>query len=195
MTPLASQLSLDRAFLAVELVRRRLLRATAALEAAGIPYAVAGGNAVAVWVAYADPAAVRATVDVDLLVNRADLDAIKVALTAAGFVYRHAARIDMFLDGPDGRAREAVHLVFAGEFVKPGEPVPAPDLAAAESAPEFRVLGLAALVEIKLTAYRDKDRTHLRDMIDVGIIDHTWVGRYLPELGARLQHLLDTPGG
>ena len=40
-------LSLERVVRAVEKVRERLLRATAALEKAGIPYAVAGGNAVA----------------------------------------------------------------------------------------------------------------------------------------------------
>ena len=34
---------------AVERVRERLRRAVAALKAAGVPYAVAGGNAVAAW--------------------------------------------------------------------------------------------------------------------------------------------------
>jgi hypothetical protein len=42
--------SLNRMVSAVEKVRERLLRATAALERAGITCAVAGGNAVAVWV-------------------------------------------------------------------------------------------------------------------------------------------------
>jgi hypothetical protein len=39
-------LALDRLERAVEKVRHRLLRSTAALEVAGIPYAVIGGNAV-----------------------------------------------------------------------------------------------------------------------------------------------------
>ena len=42
---------------AVEAVRERALRATAALAAAGVPYAVIGGNAVAAWVARVDRAA------------------------------------------------------------------------------------------------------------------------------------------
>jgi hypothetical protein len=50
MTPVMGPFSLDRVVRAVELVRQRLLRATAALEAAAIPYAVAGGNAIALWV-------------------------------------------------------------------------------------------------------------------------------------------------
>ncbi len=90
----------ERVARAVENVRARLRRAAEALDGAGVPYAVVGGNAVAEWVGRADQAAVRATQDVDVLLRRADLEAAKVAMEAAGFVYRHAASIDMFLDGP-----------------------------------------------------------------------------------------------
>jgi hypothetical protein len=48
---------------------------------------------------------------------------------------------------------------------------------------------------MKLTSYRDKDRTHLRDMIGVGLVDVSWLSKLPPELAARLQHLLDTPDG
>jgi hypothetical protein len=48
---------------------------------------------------------------------------------------------------------------------------------------------------MKLTAFRDKDRTHLRDLIEVGLVDETWVGRLPQELKERLQTLLDTPEG
>ncbi len=85
---------------AVEKVRQRLERATRALERAGIDYAVAGGNAVAGWVSRVDEAAVRNTQDVDILIRRDDLEAVKKALAEQGFVFRHAASIDMFLDGP-----------------------------------------------------------------------------------------------
>src|SRR5205085_11472326 len=112
------EISLDRMVSAVEKVRSRLLRATAALESAGVPYAVAGGNAIAAWVSRVDEAAVRNTQDVDLLIDRTDLDRVKEALAAAGFVYRHVKSVDMFLDGPDAKARDAVHIVFAGEKVR-----------------------------------------------------------------------------
>lgn len=52
---------LERMMRAVEKVRARLLRATAALKAAGVPYAVIGGQAVAAWVATVDDAAARNT--------------------------------------------------------------------------------------------------------------------------------------
>src|SRR4051794_8606990 len=110
--------TLDRMVRAVERVRERLLRATAALKWAGVPYAVAGGNAVAVWVAQVDEGAVRNTRDVDILIQRQDLPAARAALEAARFLYRHLAGVDLFLDGPDTSAREAVHIIFAGEKVR-----------------------------------------------------------------------------
>ncbi len=51
------------------------------------------------------------------------------------------------------------------------------------------VPSLAKLVEMKLTAFRDQDRVHLRDMIDVGLIVDA-VTRQLPaELAQRLEQL------
>ena len=188
-------ISWERMIGAVEKVRQRLLRATAALEKAGIPYAVAGGNAVAAWVSRVDEAAVRNTQDVDILLRRTDLDAAAAALGEAGFVYRHAAGLDKFLDGPKAKARDAVHVVFAAEKVRPEYLMAAPDVAEADQTTSFRVLALEALARMKLTSFRDKDRTHLRDMIDVGLIDAGWPGRFLPELGQRLQELLDNPDG
>ena len=195
MQPALGPFSLERVVRAVELVRQRLLRATAALERAGILYAVAGGNAVALWVARVDVSAVRNTSDVDLLVRRADLDAVTRSLTEAGFISRLSAGPNMFLDGPTSRARDGIHLVFAGERVKPNETLVNPDVTESEAGKEYRVLGLRALVQIKLAAYRDKDRTHLRDLLELGIIDATWVPTYPAELGVRLRALIDTPGG
>src|SRR6185295_9633783 len=109
--PVLGDVSWERMIGAVERVRERLLRATAALEAAGVPYAVVGGNAVAAWVARVDPAAVRNTQDVDVLLRRSDLDAAARALLAAGFVRRHVAGVEAFLDGPAAKVRDAVHVV------------------------------------------------------------------------------------
>src|SRR5438034_5098473 len=108
--PRYGDISWERMIRAVEKVRERLRRAAAALEAAGVPYAVAGGNAVAAWVSRVDEAAVRNTQDVDILLRRADLPAAIAAMAQAGFIHRHTAGIDMFLDGPNARARDAVHI-------------------------------------------------------------------------------------
>jgi hypothetical protein len=192
---LAAKISWERMIRAVEKVRERLLRATAALEKAGVPYAVVGGNAVASWVSAVDEAAVRNTQDVDLLLRRDDLDATTAALSKVGFVRRHVAGIDLFLDGPHAKARDAVHIVFAGEKVRPEYLLPAPDVAESEQAASYRVLALEALVRMKLTSFRRKDQMHLLDLLEVGLIDQTWCKRFLPALAARLQELIDNPQG
>src|SRR5438270_3819114 len=127
-----ADVSWDRMIRAVEKVRQRLTRAVQALEAAGVPYAVVDGNAVAAWVARVDEAAVRNTQDVDILIRRVDVDAATTALAPVGFVRRHVRGIDLFLDGPKAKARDAVHVVFAGEKVRPEYTHPAPDTAESE---------------------------------------------------------------
>jgi len=180
---------------AVEKIQERLERTVTTLEKAGIPYAIIGGNAVRAWVAQADEAAVRTTRDVDILLRRSDFPAARAAMEAAGFVYRHAAGIEMFLDGPDSKVRDAVHVLFAGEKVFPDYLLPAPDVTETENIQNHQTLTLEALVRMKLNSFRDKDRMHVRDMIDVELVDKSWCDRLPPELAARLKELLDNPNG
>jgi hypothetical protein len=186
---------LDRVEQAVAMVKERLKRAVAALDAAGIPHAVVGGHAVAAWVARIDPAAVRTTVDVDLLIERVDLPRAIAALEAVGFVHSFTFGINIFVDGPQGKAREAVHILFAGEPVKPADPAPAPELTAAQMLDGYRIMNLDRLITMKLTAFRLKDRVHLLDMIDVGLIDAATLERVPPVLRHRLEEILANPEG
>src|SRR2546428_10984409 len=178
---------------AIEKVRQRLLRAARALEQANVPYAIAGGNAVAAWVSRVDESAVRNTRDVDIVLRRADFPAARTALEQAGFANRHAAGVDMFLDGPDAKARDAVHLIFAGEKVRPHYSQAAPDVSESEKTETFCLLTLDALVRMKLTSFPDKDRVHIRDLMEVGLVDESWLDRVPSELKPRLQQLLDNP--
>jgi hypothetical protein len=184
---------------AVENVRRRLLRASSALDAAKVPYAVIGGNAVAAWVSRADEAAVRNTRDVDVLLRREDLAAATAALAEAGFVHRHVASLgksegmEVFLDGPEGKVRDAVHIVFAAERTRTDQMEPNAKVEESEDAGSFRLVSLEALVRMKLSAWRDKDRVHLRDLVSVGLIDESWVGRVPASLQPRLAEILASP--
>jgi hypothetical protein len=187
--------SWERMEQAVEKVRRRLLRAATALETAGVPYAVVGGNAVAAWVSRVDESAVRNARDVDILIRREDLLAAIEALSKAGFSHRHSAGIDMLLDGPDAKARDAIHLVFAGEKVHPDYLLPTPAVTESEESASFRLISLESLVRMKLTSFRDKDRMHLRDLLDVGLVDAEWLSRLPPELAERLRALIEHPEG
>jgi hypothetical protein len=190
---LLSPFSVERMIRAVERVRERLIRSTKALENAGVDYAVVGGNAVASWVARVDESAVRNTQDVDILIARNNLNRASDAMAGAGFIYRQVLGIDLFLDGPDAKPRHAVHLLYAGEKVRPDYPVPSPELTDSIQTPEYRVLALEPLVQMKLTSYRLKDRVHILDLIGVGLIDESWPTRFPPPLGARLQELIDNP--
>jgi hypothetical protein len=190
-----AEVSWERMSNAVENVRRRLLRATQALTYADIPYAVADGNAIAAWVSRVDEAAVRNIQGVDIVLRRADLPAARKALEQTGFVHRHVGGIDMFLDEPDAKARDAVHIVFAAEKVRPDYAAPVPDVSESEATETFRLLSLDALVRMKLTSFRDKDRVHLRDLMDVGLVDVNWLEKVPVALRPRLQELLDNPEG
>jgi hypothetical protein len=185
----------ERALMAAEKVKERLFRATKALDAAGVAYAVVGGNAVAEWVARVDEEAVRNTRDVDILIRRGDLDRVRAALESVGFIYCRLLDVDMFLDGPAGKPSGTVHLLFAAEKVRPDHQFSAPRIEESERAKAFQVATLHALVQMKLLSWRDKDRTHLRDMIGVGLIDASWPGRFASPLAERLQQLIDDPNG
>jgi hypothetical protein len=180
---------------AVERVNDRLRRTVAILEKANVPYAVVGGHAVRAWVAQVDEAALRTTQDVDILVRRSDYPALRAAMLTAGFYERETAGLWMFTETPDGSARDAVHVVIAGEMVRPGEAATNPDVEPSERADDFRTVPFETLVRMKLNSFRDKDRVHLRDMISLGMVDASWLDR-LPEVFRdRLQILLDDPDG
>jgi hypothetical protein len=185
----------ERALMAAEKVKERLRRATRALDAAGVSYAVVGGNAIAEWVARVDEDAVRNTRDVDILIRRPDFSAAKACLEAVGFIHHQLLDIDTFVDGPQGKPSGGIHLLYAGEKVPRDSEYNLPGIDDSERAAEFQVAKLEALIRMKLIAWRDKDRTHLRDLIGVGLIDATWPDRFPPPLGDRLQRLLDDPNG
>ncbi len=185
----------ERALMAAEMVKERMRRATRALDAAGVRYAVVGGNAVAEWVARVDEGAVRNTRDVDILIRREDFDALRETLETVGFYHYFGSGIDIFIDGPDAMPSSGIHLLYAGEKVRPNDVHTLPEIDESERAVEFQVISLPALLKMKLIAWRLKDRVHLLDMIGVGLIDATWPARFPPPLGERLQQLLDDPNG
>jgi hypothetical protein len=184
---------LDRMERAVAKVRERLLRATAALNQIGVPYAVVGGNAVASWVATVDEGAIRNTRDIDLLVRRSDLPAITTALEQVGFVRDELLDIVMFRDGAEGKPSEAIHLLFAGEKTRPDHLLPAPEIQTVKDPANFPVIALETLLVMKLMSNRRKDQVHVQDLIGVRLVDASLLPKLPPELAARLKQILDTP--
>jgi hypothetical protein len=181
--------------MALDEVTERLERITRVLAEAKVPYALVGGQAVILWVASKDPAAVRTTKDVDILLRRQDLPKARAAALSAGMDYFEVLGVGMFLEQNDPNPRKAVHLVWAGEKVQTDYPLPSPSIdERQELEPGKSVVSLAGLVRMKLMANRDQDRVHLRDMIDVGLIDRTYLKDLPPELAGRLDALLAETG-
>jgi len=179
---------------AVEKVNDRLRKTVRILEGAKVPYAVVGDHAVRAWVAQVDEAALRTTRDVDILVRPRDLSAMILAMTAAGFHHRMTSGLDMFVEHPDASARDAVHVLLVGNVEKSGDE-PNPDIVPLAQQGDFNTVELETLVRMKLNAFRRKDQVHLIDMISLGMIDESWLGRYPEHLSARLEELLNDPEG
>lgn len=156
---------------AMERVERRLREVTAALNKAGIRYAVIGGNTVSIWVAKSDPAATRTTKNVDLLVERSDVDRIAEILSGLGFRREDPCSLILFIDPDEPSRKSGVHLVWAGQKVRTTYEHPAPTLDEAVMDPQgFLVLRLEALVRTKLTSFRPLDQVHIADLFGVNLI-------------------------
>jgi hypothetical protein len=185
----------ERYLMAMDKLTDRLNRITAALTNMGVPYALVGGQAVIFWVSTKDPAAVRTTKDVDILINRSDLPKAKSAALSVGLEYVEVIDVGMFLEPSDPNPRHGVHLVWAGEKVKAHDSVPSPTIdERQEMEPGKFAVSLSGLIRMKLTANRDRDRVHLQDMIDVGLIDRTMLAGLPAELATRLDALLTDAG-
>jgi hypothetical protein len=186
---------LDRMVRAVERVRGRLLRATAALEESAVPYCVVGEQAVAAWILQVDEAAVKYSPAIEILLNRSDLDAAKRAMANAGFVFGRVQGSDGFLDEPGAKARDAVRAAYVGEKVRTDELCVAPSISNAVRLNLRSAISLESLVNMKFSSYRRIDRVNIRDLIDVGLVDDTWLSRLPAPLSGRLKELLDNPDG
>jgi hypothetical protein len=185
----------ERMARAVEKVNERLRRTVQILEENHIPYAIVGGHAVRAWVAQVDEGAVRTTKDVDVLLRREDLPKMIEAMTRGGYHYRETAGVDMFTDVPDGPARDAIHIVPAREMMKPWEHDPNPDIEPNTRADNFNTIPFESLVRMKLNSFRRTDQVHLGDLIEVGLIDRSWLSKFPEPLSERLKTLLDDPNG
>ena len=157
-----------------------------AFSAAGLEYRVAGGLAAYLHAESREPDSGRLTRDVDIAVRREDLAKIARAVEPFGLEHRHAAGLDMLVQKDAPSARRAVHLVFAGEKVRPDYLEPAPPLGPAHIIQGLRILPLEDLVRMKLTSFRLKDQTHLKDLDELGLITPAIEAHLSPELRARL---------
>jgi hypothetical protein len=185
----------ERYVMALDEVTERMRRIGQALNEAQIEYAFVGGQAVALWVATKDPAAVRTTKDVDILLRRDDLPRARAAAATVAMDYFEVQGVGMFLERSDPNPRRAVHLLWSGEKVRPDYSLPSPSVDEREMLEENTpVVSLAGLVQMKLLSNRDQDRVHLRDLIGVGLIGRDLLSSLPTDLASRLDALLCETG-
>jgi hypothetical protein len=153
-----------------------------AFSQAGIEYRVVGGLATYLYVEQQDPDAGRLTRDIDIAVRREDLERIGRAMEPYGLEYRHITGIDMLVQSDSPSARRAVHLVFVGEKVRQEYPEAVPALGASQSVRGVCLMPLPDLIRMKLTSFRSKDETHIKDLDEAGLIT--------PEIEANLSPVL-----
>ena len=155
-------------------------------SSAGIEYRIVGGLATYLYVEDAEPDAGRLTKDIDIAVLREDLDRIAKAAEPYGLRLQHVAGVDMLVRANSPSARRAVHLVFAGEKVRPEYLAPVPELSPSSTVRGFPLVSLKDLVRMKLTSFRAKDEAHLKDLDDAGLITPEIEAGLPAELAARL---------
>jgi hypothetical protein len=149
--------------------------------------------AVFLHVSEKDPLAARMTRDIDMAVDRRDLDRIANAVRPFGFEYCHVAGVDMLVDSAKPRARSAVHLVMVRERVRPEYPEAVPDFSPPVETREGVMLApVADLVRMKLTSYRLKDRVHIQDLDATGLITAEVEGGLPNGLRRRLAEIRST---
>jgi hypothetical protein len=155
-------------------------------SSAGLDYRIVGGLAAYLYVEQVEPDGGRLTKDVDVAVRRQDLERIAEAAKPFGLEYRHVASGDMLAPPGQPSARRAVHLVFAGEKVRPEYVETVPELGPPRQIRGLRLVPVADLVKMKLTSFRFKDQAHLKDLDDAGAITPEIETALSPVLAERL---------
>ena len=173
----------------VEQLFLSMARLHQALDQAGIPYEVIGGLAAFLHIDRVEPIRARLTRDIDISVNRTDLGRIQAAVKPFGLSYRHVAGVDMLLDSENPKARSAIHLLMAGERIRPEYPEPAPSLGTGEMIRGARIISIDHLLKMKLTSFRLKDQVHIQDLDGAGLITKSMEDSLSPILRDRLTQI------
>ena len=96
------------------------------LDQARVPHELVGGLAVFLHVENADSTHSSLTRDIDIMIRRDDLHQVITIAENNGFRFRRTEGEDLLLCGETNSARNAVHLLYAGEKVKQSQLEPHP---------------------------------------------------------------------
>lgn len=175
-----------------ERVVERARKVSTLLRRNHIPHAISGGLAVHALVWEVDGGSAHAKGNIDMLINRADLETVQNLLRDSGrdTVDMHAALSNAHLD----RKRSMVRLICAGEKLRERYPHATPKLEGHFSFPSllgFECLLLEPLLMMKLTSYRHVDIVHIQDLLQEHLITPKIESALPADLQARLKTVKD----
>jgi hypothetical protein len=141
---------------------------------AKILFEVIGGVAVNAHILGVHRSRSFVTRDIDLLVQRDDLQRIVSSAESAGYTGRKIIGGFMLIL-PGQQPEEAVHMLFVGEKARSSHPFPNPvihpeEKHLAEFGVSVPVARLQDLVHMKLNSFRPKDEAHLEILDKCGLI-------------------------
>ncbi len=162
------------------------------IRESGADYRIIGGISVFLHIAQVDPTHARLSRDIDIAVNRSDIDRIEAAAVRNGFelerVWRKGQETFTLYDRREHRTRSHIHLIPAGEKARAEHPEAVPPLGeVCLTADGVKIAPLQDVVHMMLTSYRLKDRVHIQDMDSSGLITPEVEARLSPALRERLR--------
>ena len=181
-------------FEAIERVRQRQSQIVESLARSRVAYALSGSNATFEWVASVEEAAVRQYRNVEFIIRRESLPNATHGLSKIGLIAEERENDVLFRLYPEQRERWTDRALFAGQMMS-GSGSHIPDLGNVSLVNNTCLLPLHTLVEFQLSRWELDDKVDLRDLLDVGLLDDSWLLRLPSPLAERLQELLDDPDG
>ena len=177
----------QRFFMGTADVQHAMKKLTGVLDAAGIPYAIAGAMALNQY-GYR-----RVTVDVDVLLTREGLARLKHEVLGRGYVEKFPGSKGL----RDTEHGVAIDVLLAGEFPGDGKPKPVrfPDPATAAVRGEHGAfLALETLIELKLASglsapHRLKDLADILELIRAADLPESLAAQLDPSVRAKYVEL------
>jgi hypothetical protein len=181
-------------FAAAESIRELQARIIRVLRDSSITFALSGSNATFAWIADIDEAAVRQYRNIELIIDRRDGEHVTERLSQLNLLPDKAPFQIYFRERYTQRKRWAHRALFAGEQVAGGQCC-VPSLSNVIWLRNAPIIGLKQLVTFQLSRWYLDDQVDLRDLIEVGLVEATWLTWLPAALASRLKELLDNPDG
>ncbi len=174
-------------------IEERLQAVARLLNAACVPYALVGGNAVSLWVSHEERESTTFCRGIDFLINREDWPFVREHLGFDGFGSTEGDW-QAFIWGSARRVSwDSMRFLFAGGCASPEQLLPFPRLGDPEFIQGIPCLALGRLMTMLLTGNRPIDVANVQRLIFSDLVNADWYDLLPSILKPRLKRLLADP--